>query len=321
MSRADRAFTSLVAASLLTGSVLALPLLITLFPGALQRVLHGYDAVAAVCAAALYQIGRGLPPLGIVVLALAGASLVLGALKVDRTLRRTRRALALHRATTAPRRLVAAARAVGLAEAVICFADPRPFAYCRGFLRPRIWISSGALTVLRSRELEAVLHHEDFHGRQRDPLRILMARALGQVFFAVPLIRLLAARFEVAKELEADRAAVRAQGTTRHLASALYALGREPLPLAAGEVAVGAWSLSRARVEQLCGAPGDELLPALSRRGRWLTTATLALALVLTFGQAARANLLPAAIIGSLEPAMGTAEVHSCPLPAAGVLF
>ncbi|MGH2376852.1 MAG: M56 family metallopeptidase [Candidatus Limnocylindria bacterium] len=321
MTGADRAFSRLLAASLVTGSVLTLPLLITLFPGSFQRALHGYDAIAAVCAAALYQIGVGLPPLGVLVLALAIASLVLGALKAGRTLRRTRRVLALHRPIATPTRLATAARAVGVSDAVVCFADPRPYAYCRGFLRPEVWVSSGALTALKPRELEAVLLHEAFHRRQRDPLRILVGLVLSQLLFAQPLIRLLAARFEVAKELDADRAAVRAQGTIRHLASALYQLGRSPLPLATSELAVGAWSLSRARVDQLCGAPEQELLPLLSPRGRWLTTATLALALTLTLGQATRANLLPAAVVESLEPSMNSADIHTCPLPTSGVLF
>lgn len=321
MNRADRSFRSLVAASLLTGSVLGLPLLITLVPGGLQQALHGHDAIAAVCTAALYRIGLALPPIGLVVLALTGTGVGLGVLKAGRTLRRTRRVHALQQPVAPPRWLLTAARAVGVAEAVVCFTDPRPFAYCRGFLRPEVWISSGALAVLRPRELEAVLVHEAFHRRRRDPLRILVARVLSQLFFALPLIRLLAARFEVAKELEADRAAVRAQGTIRHLASALYALGRYPLPLKTGEVAVGAWSLSRARVDQLCGAPGDELLPALSRRVRWLTALMFAVALLLTLGQAARANLVPAAVIESLDPSMSTADIHTCPLPTSGVLF
>ena len=321
MTRADRAFTHLVAAALATGSVLALPLLITLFPGAFQRALHGYDAIAAVCAAALYQIGVGLPPLGFLVLALTGASLALGALKAGRTLRRTSYVLALHQPGATPRRLVAAARAIGISEAVVCFADSQPYAYCRGFLRPEVWVSSGAVSTLKPRELEAVLLHEAFHLRRRDPLRILIGRVLSQLLFAQPLIGMLAARFEVAKELDADRAAVRAQGTIRHLASALYALGRHPLPFVTNQVAVGAWSLSRARVDQLCGSPEEDLLPALSRRGRWLTTATLTLALLLTLGQAARANLLPAAIVESLQPSMNAADIHTCPLPTSGVLF
>src|SRR5712692_4733204 len=105
MSRADRAFAQLIATALAAGAVLALPLLITVFPGGLQRALHGYDAMAAVCVAVLYQLGAVLPPLGAVVLALAATSLVLGALMAVGTLRRTRKALLGHQPSALPPRL------------------------------------------------------------------------------------------------------------------------------------------------------------------------------------------------------------------------
>jgi len=320
MTRADRAFMQLVLVSLSAGALLALPLLITLFPGAFQQALHGYDAVVAVCAAALYKIGRELPPLGLVVVALTAVSTMLAGLRVLRTLRNTGRALAHHRSVPLPTRLRNAARRVAVQGEVVLFDDPRPFAYCCGFLRPKIWISTGSITLLRPLELEAVLHHEAVHLRRRDPLRLLVGRALAELFFALPLIRLLAVRFEVAKELAADREAVRQQGTAKHLASALYVMGREPTPTMA-DIAIGAWSLAHARVDQLCGASDAQLLPGVSRRTRWLTIAALALALLLTFGQAARANLIPAAILETLEPTMNPADVHSCPLPDSGVLF
>jgi len=317
--RADRAFTQLVTVSLAAGALLALPLLITLFPGVFQQALHGYDAVAAVCAAALYKLGLELPPLGLVVLTLTSVSVGLAGLMIWRTLRRTERALAQHRPVPLPARLSNAARAVGVPGEVVPFDDPRPFAYCRGLLNPRIWISTGSITLLRPLELEAVLHHEAVHLRRRDPLRLLVGRALAELFFALPLIRLLAVRFEVAKELAADREAVRKQRTAKHLASALYLMGREPSP-AMVDAAIGAWSLAHARVDQLCGASDAQLLPQFSRRARWLTIAALTLALFLTLGQAARANLIPAAILETLEPTMNPADVHSCPVPDSGVL-
>jgi len=301
--------------------VLALPLLITLFPGGLQRALHGYDAIAAVCVAGLYQLGAVLPPLGAVVLALAGTSLLLGALKAARTLRRTRRVLLGHRASAMRPRLRAAAGRLGLTDATVCFLDPRPYAYCRGYLRPRIWVSSGAVATLRPAELDAVLHHEDCHRRVRDPLRILIGHVIASFFFALPVIRQLAVRFEFAKELEADQTAVTRQGTTKHLAGALYALARHELPFATSEVAIGAWSISHARVDQLCGSSTGELLPRISRRACWLTAAMLSMALLLTFGQAARANLVPAAVIDAFDPAAAQMESHSCPLPLTGILF
>ena len=321
MNRTDRAFTLLLVTACGAASLFALPLAITLFPGAIQHALHGYDAVAAVCAAALYRIGEELPPLGIVVLALTGASVTLGAGKAVRTIRRTQRALASHRAIPTPARLADAARTVGVERAVVCFDDPVPFAYCRGFIKPTIWISTGTLRRLRPRELEAVLVHEDAHRRERDPLRIVVSRVLAAFFFPLPLIRLLALRFEVAKELVADEAAIRAQGTTAHLASALYAMGDAYPAVVMADVAVGAWSLTHARVDQLCGAASGDPLPRASRRSRGLTLAALVMLLLLTFGQAARADLVPATIVEMLEPTMSAADIHSCPLPLSGMLF
>jgi len=79
--------------------------------------------------------------------------------------------------------------------------------------------------------------------------------------------------------------------------------------------------MSHARVDQLCGSSTDELLPGISRRAGWLTGVMLSLALVLTIGQAARANLVPAAVIDAFDPAAAGMESHSCPLPMSGILF
>ena len=102
---------------------------------------------------------------------------------------------------------------------------------------------------------------------------------------------------------------------------ALYALARYELPFAASDVAVGAWSVSHSRVDQLCGTSAKQLLPKVSRRACWLTTAMLSVALLLTVGQVARANLVPAAVVDVLDPAAAEMGSHSCPLPMTGILF
>lgn len=321
MDRADRTFAVLITVALVSVTLFAVPLLITLFPGALQHLLHDPGAFALVCAAALYELGRELPALGVLVVALALVGIGLGGVELVRVLRRTQRALARHRPVTVPARLAAVVAAAGMPSDVVCFEDARALAYCRGLLRPRIWISSGAVALLDERELEAVLRHEDFHRHHLDPLRILVARTLSSLLFGVPLIDHLAARFAVAKELDADLAAVRAQGTTRHVAGALYALGSSRLASAPDRIAVGAWSLSRARVDQLCGSSDRTLLPAARRRVQWATAAALTLALILGSGQAARANLVPASAIDPIASAFGSPSTHACLVPMHGVLF
>src|SRR5947209_6289785 len=184
MSRADRAFAVLIATALAASAVFALPLVITLFPGGLQRALHGYDAIAAVCVAALYQLGTTLPPLGTIVLTLAATSFVLGALKAIGTLRRTQRMLKQHRAVGMPARLAPGRRPAGLAQAPVCFLRSQPDAFWRGYLPAQVRVSSRAGATVGHAELEAVVHHEEYPPGSHDPMRILTGRVLGQFLFA-----------------------------------------------------------------------------------------------------------------------------------------
>ena len=317
--RADRAFRDLLLAALAVMATLALPLVITLFPGALQRALHGYDALAEVCALALYRLGGELPHLGAVVLAIASAVVLAGAARAVRTISRTRAALRSRRRLPLTRRLATAAARVGVASRTVCFEDLRPIAYCAGVLRPMVWISTGATERLEDDELEAVLWHESYHLRHRDPWRILIAQILREMLFLFPLVRSLVSRFEVAKELDADREALRAQGSAAPLAGALTTLGRSAPPLVPADLAIGAWSTSTARVDQLCGASEEFLLAPVSACARVGTGLAVAVLLLLAGGQAARANVVPAVVVQIVAPA--ATEIHECPLPIDGILF
>ena len=57
-----------------------------------------------------------------------------------------------------------------------------PLAFCAGLLRPRVFVSEGALARLGARALTAVVAHEGHHAARRDPLRILIARAIGDAY-------------------------------------------------------------------------------------------------------------------------------------------
>ena len=317
MSRSDRAFGGLLASAAAVGAVLALPLALTVFPAAIQQSLHTSESVLRTCAAAVYALGRDLPPLGLVVLALAVGSVAATIVSTTRLLRRTAR-VTRRAAIATPADLLAAARRVGVAPQLRVFADDVALTYTAGLVHPRIWVSTALSLGLSTDELDAVLWHEREHLLRRDPLRVVIARTISSLFVIVPAIRLAAARFEVAKELDADRAAVRAPGGASALAGALMALGARP---ASADLAIGAWSMTSVRVDQLCGEDPSSLLPRASRRVRALSVAALALALLLTFGQAARANILPASLMELGGGPMDDTMVHTCPLPVAGMLF
>jgi hypothetical protein len=129
-----------------------------------------------------------------------------------------------------------------------------PQAFCAGFLRPRIFISAGAVDVLSRNELEAVLRHEARHLEARDPLRLACARVLGRALFFIPALTPLTERSVALSELRADDAAVTAaSGDRSALASALLAFESGSPP--------GSSGITPERVDVLLGEPVEWRLP------------------------------------------------------------
>jgi len=147
--------------------------------------------------------------------------------------------------------------------------DPAPHAFCAGYLRPSIYVSTGALAVLSDDELAAVLVHEDHHRTLRDPLRLASSRILSQALFFLPALPSLGDRYSDIAEERADDAAVRAAGDTRPLASALLAFDAAAPP--------GTFGISPGRVDSLLGRPAGWRLPSSLVASSLTTLAVLTL--------------------------------------------
>lgn len=133
----------------------------------------------------------------------------------------------------------------------------QPQAFCAGYLRPRVYVSAGAVELLTESELGAVLAHEEHHRRVRDPLRLAAGRILGDALVLLPGLRPLCKRYADLAELSADRAAVDASdGSSAPLASALLVFEENGPPEVTG--------ISPERVDSLLGEPISARIPALS---------------------------------------------------------
>ena len=145
---------------------------------------------------------------------------------------------------------------------VTVIEDPRPQAFCAGYLRPAVYVSQRTLELLSDTELQAVLAHEHHHRHVRDPLRFAFARVLSQALFFLPVLRALRDRDGELAELTADDAAVRASsGDKGPLASALLLFEASGPPQVAG--------ISPERVDCLLGQPVQWRLPS------WLIATSL----------------------------------------------
>jgi len=133
--------------------------------------------------------------------------------------------------------------------------DAAPQAFCVGLLRPRVYLSRGAAVLLSEDERHAVLAHEFHHARRRDPLRLLVTRAVGKGLFFLPALGRLARRYAALTELAADEAAEGLPGGRRGLAGALLAFDAHPgLPAVA---------IAPERVDRLLGEHLPMRLPVL----------------------------------------------------------
>lgn len=146
------------------------------------------------------------------------ASIVIG--------RAARSGITAHRSTRKYLRALRPCGSLGTSIAACVIADAEPKAFCAGLLRPRIYVSTGALKKLEDVELDAVLAHEAHHASRLDPLRLFVTHVLTDALFFLPVMRALHRRHAALTELAADEAAVGSSGTTQPLASALLAFGQ-----------------------------------------------------------------------------------------------
>ncbi len=104
---------------------------------------------------------------------------------------------------------------------VVDYTQPLAFTY--GFIHPQILVSTRLITLLQPKELEAVLEHEYYHYRHRDPFKLSILLSLARVFSFLPISQKLYERYSIKKEIEADSFAIHKVGM-KAVASALYKL-------------------------------------------------------------------------------------------------
>jgi beta-lactamase regulating signal transducer with metallopeptidase domain len=193
---------------------------------------------------------------------------------------------------TQPPKLLEAMTRTGTHTRVDVVDHESKFSFVYGMLSPRIVLSRGLLETTTPRELDAVLAHEQYHVRNLDPLKVLLARALPRAFFYLPVLGALRRRYILARELAADRQAAATYGPAP-LAGALFKALRDPdWPDLSSAAAIGGADSLGARITQLeTGAePPLERLPLssalLSVVGAALLTAAFYISL-LGFGRPA----------------------------------
>jgi hypothetical protein len=172
------------------------------------------------------------------------------------TVRALRGAMREYRASRRFSRALSRQQSETLRGAVVV-PDAQPRAFCAGLLRPRVYVSAGAVALLDEAALNAVLAHERHHARRRDPLRFAAGRVLVQALFFLPEFGLLLERQQALAELSADESAVAGVSANRS------ALARAMLSFSDAPTSGGASGIDPARIDYLLGEPPNLRFPAL----------------------------------------------------------
>lgn len=186
-------------------------------------------------------------------------------------------------------------RRVDLTGRVDLVDSDEAFSFTYGVFATRVAVSRGLLEKVSAVELDAVLTHERYHVRNRDPLKVFIARLVTRALFFLPVLTELMGRYVAGRELAADRRALKAYGE-RPLAGALYKVVSGPLWSELGAAAaIGGPNHLDARVAQL--ETGQEPAAPPIPREALLATIAGSAALALSFALAVVAFDSPMAML------------------------
>jgi Zn-dependent protease with chaperone function len=184
----------------------------------------------------------------------------------------------LARRACAHRRIVGPTVLLSVTSAnwLVVVDDDAPTAYCMGFVKPWVVVTSGLVERLTEPSLRAVLAHETSHRRRRDPFRSALATSVARGLFFVPSLRDLAAATLAENEISADAKAIGLVGRG-NLVTGLLAVVGHPVP--AGSAAIATHGLLQLRLDAL--ESGRRPIVHL-RTGRLAVSAVLIAALLAT---------------------------------------
>ncbi len=126
----------------------------------------------------------------------------------------------LRKKTNIPKRIRDLISGLGVEGKVVIVKDNIFFSFCYGLIFPRICLSSTLVNTLTDGELRAVLVHESYHLKNRDPLKILLSKVAVSTFFFVPILKDFHNYYTLSKELSADKLVIKSK-SLKELKSAL----------------------------------------------------------------------------------------------------
>jgi Zn-dependent protease with chaperone function len=109
---------------------------------------------------------------------------------------------------------------------IVFFTAKQPLAFSFGLIKPKIAISDSLYKISSNQELQAILLHEKYHVDKKHTFKALIAKAIANGFFFLPVAKVLWEGFIKANELSADARVISELGSSLALTSALLTVLR-----------------------------------------------------------------------------------------------
>ncbi|MEK7186269.1 MAG: M56 family metallopeptidase [Patescibacteria group bacterium] len=156
---------------------------------------------------------------------------------------------------TAERTVNTLIKSLGLKNKTVVVNSNEKFAFCLGVMIPKIYISTGLLSHLTKKELEAVLRHEQYHLENHDTFTMIVASVAHSLFPFFPLVSDLINKYRIDREIRADKFAVSKIGDQYPLVSVLKKLLAFPAVEAVAVAAIADQDTLEPRIYSLVNKP------------------------------------------------------------------
>lgn len=149
-------------------------------------------------------------------------------------------------------------KALKLTGKVVLLHEDKPFAYCFGVRKPKIFITTGLVAMVDRKELEIILRHEKYHLEHRDNLILFLATCVESLFPFFPILTDLIRIYKTDRELLADQAAIQGEADKHSLSSILKKLLQyEPITISALAPAIADLDTLETRIKSLLSIKVD----------------------------------------------------------------
>ena len=185
----------------------------------------------------LFALPHALPPLFTLILLsifIIGFTLLL--LKLSKTFIFIRKVMG--KKVITPKKVDNITKQLGIDTKVDVVKSDLYSSFCYGLFKPRICLSLKLVKSLNTKELKAVLLHENYHLKNKDPLKILLSEIAISMFFFVPILKDIHSHYTLSKEVAADQLATQLE-EVRYLRSALIKILLSPTPVLSGVASFG----------------------------------------------------------------------------------